>query len=75
MWSTPEHKGSPLSHYEVSYTNGVDGGATLPTNDTHINHCKLTLDRPYRFEVVAVSVAGDVVARSIPSDPIHHTGI
>ena len=75
IWWPPEQRSSSLSHYEMSYVSSV-GSGSITTQDyttTFAGVCVPLTDVTYRFEVVAVSVAGGVVARSVPTHPLYHS--
>lgn len=76
QWSAPTEKGYPIySYYEVLLVSDRGDGAINQTLENFINYTSLDLDRSYEFTVVAVSKAGDVVGRSLPSDSILFTGL
>lgn len=76
QWSAPNEKGRPIySYYEVLLVSNRGDGAINQTSENFINYTSLDLDRSYEFTVVAVSKAGDVVGRSLPSDSILFTGL
>ena len=76
QWNAPTEGGSPIySYYEVLFVSNRGDGAINQTSETFMNYTVLELDRPYEFTVVAVSKAGDVVGRSLQSDPILFTGL
>lgn len=68
-WSAPSDQGSSLSHYEVTYVDDNGRGITDLAKTTNALTGGLSYGVTYRFQVVAVSVAGDVIGRSLPSDP------
>ena len=67
------------SRYEVKYTvEDEEGGGSVESVDSSTNAFTFTdliPGRAYQFSVTAVTVAGDVVARSKPSDPVRFPGI
>ena len=79
-WLHPDEvrQSTPLSRFEVKYTveDKEGGGAVEPVDSsTHaFNFTDLIPGKAYQFSVTAVSVAGAVVARSRPSNPIGFPG-
>lgn len=76
QWSAPTEKGYPIhSYYEILLVSDRGDGAINQTSENFLNYTSLDLNRSYEFTVVAVSKAGEVVGRSLPSDSILLTGL
>ena len=67
-----------ISRFEVKYTmeDREGGGAVEPVESgkNTLDFTDLLPGKAYLFTVTAVSLVGDVVARSPSSDPIHFPG-
>lgn len=75
-WNEPKEVGSPpLSRYEITYINDNGTGATVKTNKTSFKFINISLRIGYRFCVVAVSIAGNIVGKSSCSDRLQIPGI
>ena len=74
-WQKPLKLGQPiLSHYEVTYIDEEGRGSTARTSDTTLTFDELVPGMVYQFTVVAISKIGNVVARSLQSDPLKFPG-
>lgn len=62
---------SNVSHYEITYIDSKGTGKTLFEEGMKINITSLAPGAAYTFMVVAVDKCGNVVARSMPTDPVH----
>lgn len=59
----------------MTYINEEGRGSTVQANDTALTFSDSLVPRnTYQFNVVAVSIIGNVVARSIQSDPLKFPG-
>ena len=75
IWEHPDKSGSPsLSYYEVSHVSDNGTGATDKTRENRFEFTDLSHGTGYRFSVVAVSIAGDVVGRSPQSNILAFPG-
>ena len=75
QWSAPIENGSPIySYYEAIFVSDSGEGAINHTSENFFNYTSLKLNRSYEFTVMAVSKAGDVVGRSLPSSSIQFIG-
>ena len=64
-----------VSHYEVQMSVNKTVLIHVSRNTSAlIDEQLLSYDGKYRFQVVAVSVAGNLVERSPPSDPVYFSG-
>lgn len=75
QWQTPLKLGQPtLSYYAVTYVNEEGRGSTIQTYDNAIRFSELVPGTTYQFTVVAISKVGNVIGRSLPSDPLKFPG-
>lgn len=75
QWQTPLKLGQPtLSYYEVTYINKEGRGSTTESHDNAISFSELVPGKAYHFTVVAISKVGNVVGRSLQSDPVKFSG-
>ena len=74
-WYQTESPG--LSRFEVTYIgeDGVGVTEAVDSSKTTFNFTELVPGREYHFSVVAVSIAGDVVGRSLQSNHIKFQGL
>ena len=70
-WSSQGHS---ISHYEVMFANESGNEIIHVSQTTSALIDKLSYNSKYRFQVVAVLVAGSLVERSPPSDPVYFSG-
>ena len=76
-WTAPVEANSPISHYVVNALNLNSTGvmsmvvtANTTTNATSFNVTGLLPGTTYEMAVVAASRGGDVIAKSLASDPV-----
>ena len=76
-WAAPFEADSPISHYVINAVNLNSTGvmsmvvtANTTTNATSFNVTGLLPGTTYEMAVVAASQGGDIVAKSLASDPV-----
>ena len=76
-WAAPFEADSPISHYVINAVNLNGTGvmsmvvtANTTTNATSFNVTGLLPGTTYEMAVVAASQGGDIVAKSLASDPV-----
>lgn len=71
-WTTSTNGCSRILHYEITkFLNCYDingTGVVVPAYHNEFNITNLEPDKAYDFTVTVVSLCGDVVRRSVPSD-------
>lgn len=78
QWTAPRDEGQPkFSQYEIISVGSNGNGAVqrLSSLENFFNYTIPRIGEFYEFSVVALSVAGGVVGRSVQSDPIQLSGI
>ena len=74
-WRQPYELGQPtFSHYEVTHINEEGEGSTAQTKESTFNFSDLVPGKAYQFTVVAISKVGNVVGRSLQSEPLKFPG-
>ena len=75
QWQTPLKLGQPtLSYYAVTYVNEEGRESTIQTYKNAIRFSELVPGTTYQFTVLAASKVGNVIGRSLPSDPLKFPG-
>ena len=73
-WTVPSDQNVSISHYEVIFANESGYGIIHVSQTTNALLEELCYNSKYRFQVVAVVVAGNLVEKSPPSDPVYYSG-
>lgn len=73
-WNVPGDQDRSIIHYEVMFVNETGNEIIHISQTTSALIDELSYKSKYRFEVRAVLVAGTLVERSPPSDPVYFSG-
>ena len=73
-WNVPSDQHCSISHHEVFFVNETGNMFIHVSQSTSALIDELSYNSKYKFQVVAVSVAGSLVERSLPSDPVYFSG-